>query len=209
MLPAAKPKVRHEFVYLASQSPRRRELLAQIGVRAELLLPEPDEDAESLETVKPGEAPADYVVRVTAAKLNAALMRRRRLKLPVAPVLCADTTVALGRRIFGKPVDAADAMSTLTALAGRSHHVLTAVAVSTGRKTVQALSASVVFLAPMRAAEVRAYVASGESLGKAGSYAIQGRMAQWVERIDGSHSGIMGLPLHETALLLRQCGVRF
>ena len=209
MLPAAKPKARHDFIYLASQSPRRRELLAQIGVRTELLLPEPDEDAESLEAVVPAEAPADYVVRVTAAKLNAALKRRRRLKLPVAPVLCADTTVALGRRILGKPIDAADAILTLTALAGRSHRVFTAVAVSTGRKTVQALSASRVFFAPMHAAEVRAYVASGESLGKAGSYAIQGRMALWVERIDGSHSGIMGLPLHETASLLRQCGVRF
>lgn len=206
---SAQRKPRHAFVYLASQSPRRRELLAQIGVRTELLLPEPDEDAEALEVVIPGEAPADYVVRVTAAKLKAALGRRRRLKLGVAPVLCADTTVALGRRILGKPADADDAIATLTALSGRSHRVFTAVAASAGRKIVQALSISTVHLAPLRADEIEAYVASGEPVGKAGSYAIQGRMAQWVKRIDGSHSGIIGLPLHETAVLLRQCGVRF
>ena len=111
------------FIYLASQSPRRRQLLGQLGVRHELLLPGADEDAEGLEAVRPGELPAAYVQRVTGLKLDAALARRRQRGLPAAPVLCADTTVAVGRRILGKPTDAAEAAAMLTALSGCSHRV--------------------------------------------------------------------------------------
>ena len=121
-----------EFIYLASQSPRRRQLLEQIGVRHELLLPDASEDAEALEVIQPGEAPAAYVQRVTALKLDAAVARLKRRGLPPAPVLCSDTTVALGRTIYGKPDDAADAQRMLGELAGQTHRVLTAVAVQHG-----------------------------------------------------------------------------
>lgn len=195
------------FVYLASQSPRRRQLLGQIGATHELLLPGPDEDAEALEAERPGELPAAYVQRVTAAKLQAAVARLRARGLPPAPVLCADTTVALGRRILGKPADAADAARTLALLSGRTHRVLTAVALHDGRRTRRALSVSHVRFAPLPRAVIEAYVASGDAFGKAGSYAIQSALAGWIEHIDGSHSGIMGLPLFETAQLLRGCGL--
>ena len=195
------------FVYLASQSPRRRQLLEQIGVRYELLLPDPHEDAEALEAERPGETPAAYVERVTLAKLHAARTRLRRSGKPAAPVLCSDTTVALGRRILGKPVDAADATATLTLLAGRSHRVLTAVALGSGRRERLALSVSRVQVAAMPAPAIAAYVATGEPFGKAGAYAIQSGYAAWIERIAGSYSGIMGLPLYETAALLREAGV--
>jgi septum formation protein len=194
-------------LYLASQSPRRRQLLAQIGVAPVLLLPDADEDAEALEAVRPGELPAAYVQRVTAAKLQAAVARHRRRGLPPGAILCADTTVALGRRILGKPADAAEAAATLALLSGRTHRVLTAVALQAGGRRRQALQVSHVRFAPLPPAVVRAYVASGEPFGKAGSYAIQGALAAWVAHISGSHSGIMGLPLHETAQLLQRAGV--
>jgi septum formation protein len=197
-----------DFVYLASQSPRRAQLLEQLGVRYELLLPEPGEDAEALEEVRAGEAPAAYVQRVTGLKLDAALERLRRRGLAPAPVLCSDTTVARGRTIYGKPADARDAERMLRELAGATHRVLTAVAVQSGRKRAAALSDSRVTFAPMTAAQVRAYVASGEPMGKAGAYAVQGRAAAHIARIAGSYTGIMGLPLHETAVLLRQFGFR-
>jgi septum formation protein len=196
-----------EHLYLASQSPRRRQLLEQIGVRYELLLPEADEDAEALEAERAGELPADYVERVTRAKLHAARTRLRRSGGVDAPILCADTTVALGRRILGKPRDAADAIATLTMLAGRTHRVITAVAVASGRRERLAVSTSHVRFAPMPARVIAAYVASGEPFGKAGAYAIQSDIAAWIEHIDGSHSGIMGLPLFETAGLLRWAGL--
>ena len=122
-------------------------------------------------------------------------------------MLCADTTVALGRRILGKPADAADARAMLRALSGRTHRVLTAVAVHDGRRSHAALQVSHVRFAAMPAAAIEAYVAGGEPFGKAGAYAIQGAIAAWIERIEGSHSGIMGLPLFETAALLRAAGV--
>lgn len=197
-----------EFIYLASQSPRRRQLLEQLGVRYELLLPDEGEDSEALEHEKPGEAPAAYVQRVTGLKLDAALARLQRRGLPAAPVLCSDTTVALGRTIYGKPADAADAARMLRELAGHTHRVLTAVAVQAGRKRLAALSDSRVTFAAMSPAQVRAYVASGEPMGKAGAYAVQGRAAAHIARIAGSYTGIMGLPLHETAQLLRSAGVR-
>ena len=196
------------LVYLASQSPRRSQLLEQLGVRHSLLLPSPDEDAEALETVLPREAPADYVQRVTRLKLDAAMRRRIVRGLPDAPVLCADTTVALGRSILGKPRDAADAARMLARLSGRNHRVLTAVAVQKGRQRVTALSESWVRFAAMTPAQIKAYVATGEPMGKAGAYGVQGKAASHIEQIRGSYSGIMGLPLFETAALLRQLGVR-
>jgi septum formation protein len=191
-----------DFIYLASQSPRRRQLLDQIGVRYELLLPGDDEDAEGLEAVLPGESPDDYVQRVTLLKLKAAARRLKRRGLPTAPILCADTTVAIGRHILGKPADDADAARTLARLSGRSHRVLTAVAVRRGRTDRLALNASTVRFRVLSSDEIAAYVASGEPHGKAGSYAIQSAAAAWISRIAGSYSGIMGLPLYETAELL-------
>jgi septum formation protein len=195
-----------DFLYLASQSPRRRQLLEQLGIRHELLLPGEDEDAEAIEAVIPGEAPARYVQRVTGLKLDAAMARMQRRGLPPAPVLCSDTTVALGHTIYGKPADDADAARMLRELAGHTHRVLTAVAVQHGRKRLAALSDSRVTFAAMTPAQVRAYVATGEPRGKAGAYAVQGRAAAHISRMTGSYSGIMGLPMHETALLLRAFG---
>ena len=144
------------MIYLASQSPRRSQLLDQIGVHHTLLLPDADEDAEALEAALPGEAPARYVVRVTGLKLEAALARHRRLQLPPGIVLCADTTVALGRHILGKPVDGAQAGAMLTQLGGRTHRVLTAVAVARGRRRDAALCVSRVEFAALSAAAVSA-----------------------------------------------------
>ena len=195
------------FVYLASQSPRRRQLLEQIGVRCEMLLAGADEDAESLEATIAGELPRDYVERVTRAKLKAAVARRASRRLAAAPILCADTTVALGRSIFGKPADAADAVRMLSLLAGRPHRVITSVAVASGTRTKLATSLSHVRFAPLSRTRIEGYVASGEPFGKAGAYAIQGAAGAWIERIEGSYTGIMGLPLHETAALLDWAGV--
>jgi septum formation protein len=195
------------FVYLASQSPRRRQLLAQIGVRHELLLPDADEDAEALEAVHARERPADYVQRVTRAKLDAARRRLKTRGLPAAPILCVDTTVALGMRILGKPADAHEARAMLTALSGRTHRVLSAVAVWTGTRRIEVQSISRVHFAVLPMQVIDAYIASGEPFGKAGAYAIQSALAGWIAHIDGSYSGIMGLPLAETAALLRQAKV--
>jgi septum formation protein len=197
-----------DFIYLASQSPRRAQLLEQLGLAFQRLLPDPSEDAEALEVVHGAEAPATYVKRVTRLKLQAAVARMQRQGLPVAPVLCSDTTVALGLTILGKPENDADAIRMLTLLSGTSHRVLTAVAVQSGKKTFEALSISNVTFAAMTRAQIKAYVASGEPMGKAGAYAVQGRVAVHITRINGSYSGIMGLPLHETSLLLRAVGVK-
>jgi septum formation protein len=195
-----------DFIYLASQSPRRAQLLGQLGVRHELLLAGPDEDAEGLEAVTPGESPTAYVQRVTALKLDAAVARHARLGLPPAPILCADTTVALGRAILGKPEDGRDAERMLAMLSGRTHRVMTAIALQHGAVRDALLNVSHVRFAAVDPARITAYVASGEPLGKAGAYAIQGRAAAFIEHISGSHSGIMGLPMFETARLLRQAG---
>ena len=198
-----------DFIYLASQSPRRRQLLEQIGVTHRLLLPEADEDAEALEVRLGRESSRHYVVRVTALKLDAAVRRLsvRRLAAsldwPMAPILCADTTVALGSAILGKPDDADHAREMLARLSGRTHWVLTAVALQSGRRRWQSLSESRVTFESLSKARIEAYVATGEPLGKAGAYAIQGRAGAWVQRMQGSYSGIMGLPLYETAQLLR------
>jgi septum formation protein len=193
----------HRFVYLASSSPRREQLLEQIGVDYELLLPDAHEDAEALEAARPNEVPETYALRVTLAKLRAARERRQRRELPEAPILCADTTVALGARILGKPRDAQDAHAMLAALAGRTHRVISAVAVASGRRTPR------VRFAPIPAVQIERYIASGEPFGKAGGYAIQSQIAAFVRHIEGSYSGIMGLPLYETAQLLRQARLAF
>lgn len=195
-----------KFVYLASQSPRRRQLLEQLGVAYELLLPEPHEDAEALEAVLPRETPLAYVQRVTQLKLDAALLRLKRLGLAAAPVLCSDTTVALGRVILGKPRDAADAARMLATLAGKTHRVLTAVAVGTVNQRLQTVSMSKVTFASMSVAQIAAYVDTGEPMGKAGAYGVQGRAAAHISHLSGSYTGIMGLPLFETAQLLRSLG---
>lgn len=199
------------WLYLASQSPRRRQLLDQLGVRHSLLLPEDDEDAESLEAERPGEPPEDYVQRVTQAKWRAAIERLQARAFrdpevwPMGPILCADTTVAVGGTILGKPADEADAARMLRMLSGQTHRVLTAVCVH-GRAM---LSTSHVQWRVLTEDEIARYVASREPFGKAGSYAIQGRSGAWTQHIDGSYSGIMGLPLFETAELLKPLGWQF
>jgi len=203
-----------KFVYLASQSPRRRQLLEQLGIRYELLLADDSEDAEALEVVLPKEAPRAYVQRVTLLKLEAALNRMKRRSLPFAPVLCSDTTVALGKTILGKPDDSKHAEQILSALSGQTHRVLTSVAMGTlpqsGKplKINQNLSVSNVRFAPLTRTQIQSYVASGEPMGKAGAYAVQGRAAAYIEHISGSYSGIMGLPMFETAQLLRAFGFK-
>ena len=191
-----------KFVYLASQSPRRRQLLEQIGVSYELLLATPEEDAESLETVRAGELPMTYVKRVTQLKLEAAVLRMKARNLVSAPVLCADTTVALGRQILGKPEDVKDAFRILKALSGQTHRVLTAVAVASGRKRRMSVSVSQVTFAPMKMSDIKRYIESGEPMGKAGAYGIQGLAAAYISEIKGSYTGIMGLPLFETSEIL-------
>lgn len=191
-------------IYLASRSPRRRELLAQIGVRFNPLpfrsQPQPDAD----ETVLAGETPARYVVRLARAKADAGWARIAQRRLPPAPVLAADTTVALEGRILGKPADRAEAEAMLAALSGRRHEVYTAVALRFAERIESALSRSEVEFRPLGAEEIRDYVATGEADDKAGAYAIQGRAARFVVEIRGSHSGIVGLPLYETAQLLER-----
>ena len=197
-----------DFIYLASQSPRRRQLLEQLGVKYELLLPDEHEDAEALEEVMPGEAPAHYVQRVTGHKLDAAIARLARRGLPPAPVLCSDTTVALGRTIYGKPADARDAARMLRELAGTTHRVLTAVAVQRGRKRVEALSDSRVTFDAMTPAQIKGYVASGEPMGKAGAYAIQGRVAALFLLFCGCFCGFLGLLLFVLVSLLCGFGIK-
>ena len=195
-------------IYLASRSPRRRDLLTQIGVRFHLLLfradPEPDPDLD--ETVLRGETPAVYVKRVSRAKAEAGWARLEQRNLPRAPVLAADTTVALQGRIFGKPADRDEAAEFLAALSGRRHEVLTAVALKFEDRLDTALSASEVQFRELAPHEIRDYVATGECDDKAGAYAIQGRAAQFVAELRGSYSGVMGLPLYETARLLEGLG---
>ena len=197
----------NNWVYLASQSPRRLQLLNQWGVRCEMLLPDAQEDAEALEVVLPNEAPTAYVQRVTGLKLQAAMARRERRGLAPGGVLCADTTVALGARILAKPENPADAQAMLRSLAGQWHEVMTAVALGDSPVRARvALSVSRVKFAELSDAQIAAYVASEEPMGKAGAYAIQGRASLWIESIEGSYSGIMGLPAHETAQLMAQAG---
>ncbi len=196
------------WLYLASQSPRRRQLLEQWGVDCRLLLPDPAEDAEALEQVLPNELPAHYVKRVTRLKLKAALARVKARGLPTGPVLCADTTVALDTHILGKPENSAHAVQMLRQLAGRPHQVLTAVAVGSRGETHQALSRSTVRFKALTDDDIERYVATGEPMGKAGAYGIQGLAGLWVQGISGSYTGIVGLPAFETAKVLQAVGLR-
>jgi septum formation protein len=197
-------------IYLASRSPRRRELLAQIGVRFHLLLfrDEPGGDPDLDETVLAGESPPAYVERVARAKAAAGWRRVEQRNLPRAAVLAADTTVALEGRILGKPADRREAAEMLAALSGRRHEVLTAVVLRHEAQVESAVSASEVAFKPLAAEEIRRYVASGEADDKAGAYGIQGRAALFVTELRGSFSGVMGLPLYETAQLLEKIGVQ-
>ncbi len=193
-------------IYLASRSPRRRELLKQIGVSFELLLlrEDPRRGIDVAETALADEAPADYVLRIARAKARVAAGRVGERRLQLYPVLAADTAVVLGTAIIGKPNDAGHAAQILCELAGREHQVISAVAVAVRDRVESSLSRSSVELRALSAAEIRRYVASGEPFDKAGAYGIQGRAAAFVKRIAGSYSGIMGLPLAETAELLQR-----
>lgn len=198
------------MIYLASRSPRRRELLAQIGVKFEPLLfrEGPRQDADTDEGVRPGEQPDEYVRRVTRLKGEAAWQRVvMRRGLQRKPVLAADTTVALGSEILGKPVDRMDAERILRLLAGTEHRVLTAVIVAFEERYEMAVSESRVKFAAVDEDRIAAYVQSGEPFDKAGAYAVQGRAGAFIERIEGSYSGVMGLPLYESAELLREFGI--
>jgi septum formation protein len=198
------------MIYLASRSPRRRELLSQIGVKYEPLLFREGsrQDADTDEAVRPGEDADAYVRRVTQMKAEAAWQRvvmRRGLRR--MPVLAADTTVALDSIILAKPTDRADAERILGLLSGTTHRVLTAVALQFESRFEIEVSESFVSFAVIEPERIAIYVQSGEPFDKAGAYGIQGRAAAFVQRIEGSYSGVMGLPLFETANLLRTFGV--
>jgi septum formation protein len=195
-------------IYLASRSPRRRELLTQVGVRFDLLLfrAAPREDDEISEAWLPDETPEAYVQRVARAKAVFAAGLLERRPLVARPVLAADTTLDLDGEIVGKPKDEADAVAILARLSGRSHRVLTAIAMAQGERVEHRLSISEVRFRSVSTDEIRRYVRSGEPMDKAGAYGIQGHAAVFIEEIRGSHSGIVGLPLCETALLLRDFG---
>jgi len=193
-------------VYLASRSPRRRELLRQIGIGFEMLVlrDKRDRGPDVDETPFPGEVPDEYVKRVCRAKAEAGSLRLAERRLPVLPVLAADTTVCLGGQILGKPANAQDAARMLATLSGTEHRVLTAVAVQFGQRVELAMSESFVRFRPLSTEEIAAYVAQGEPMDKAGAYGIQGYAAAFIPEIRGSYTGIMGLPLYETATLLER-----
>ncbi|MFS0756469.1 Maf family protein [Noviherbaspirillum sp. 1P10PC] len=197
-------------IYLASKSPRRRELLRQIGVEFELLLlrEHTARGPDVPELVLPGEAPLAYVERVTREKVETACDTMLSRRLPVRPVLTADTTVTLDGRILGKPANATEAIDMLRLLSGRTHQVLTSIALRRDADFWQMTHASEVTFDRLSDDTMRAYCALPEPYDKAGGYAVQGRAAQFIRHISGSHSGIMGLPLFETAQLLQQAGIR-
>ena len=194
------------MIYLASRSPRRRELLTQIGVRFHLLLfrTRPGDGIDVNEEPDAGEPPGTYVERVARAKAEAGWRRLMQRNLPQAPVLAADTTVALGSRILGKPAGREDAATMLAALSDGQHEVLSAIALKYGDWMESAVSRSEVRFRKLTPAEIRQYAASGECDDKAGAYAIQGRAARFITELRGSYSGVMGLPLYETAQLLER-----
>jgi septum formation protein len=196
-------------IYLASKSPRRRELLRQIGVEFELLMlrNDPVRGADVSELELPGESPSAYVARVASEKAAFAWNIVQCRRLPLRAVLAADTTVTIDGKILGKPASREEAVAMLERLSGRTHQVLTSVAVHHTNMAEQITQVSDVRFATLSAASIKAYCATPEPYDKAGGYGIQGLAALFVEHIDGSHSGIMGLPLFETARLLRQAGV--
>jgi septum formation protein len=191
-------------IYLASRSPRRRELLKQLGVSFEALLlrehsarvPDVNEDT------KPGEPPDRYVERVCRTKAEIGWLRVLQRSLPRLPVLAADTTVCIGERVFGKPANRDAAIDMLRALSGQEHRVLTAVAVAWDSGVELIVNENLVRFRELTAPEITQYVDTGEPMDKAGGYAIQGRAAAFIPEILGSYTGVMGLPLFETAQLL-------
>lgn len=183
-------------IYLASGSPRRRELLTQIGVDFSVLKVDVDESCFENET------PLDYVQRVAVAKAEAG--REKLTEQQLTPVLGADTSVVVDEQILGKPQNEADSRSMLQLLSGRSHQVLTAVAVVTKVETSCLISSSTVHFASLSDDDIAWYLSTQEGSDKAGSYAVQGLAAMFIEKIQGSYSGIMGLPLRETSMLLKQ-----
>ena len=195
-------------IYLASRSPRRQELLRQIGIDFdELRLREaPGRDPDIVEGSRDGESAPDYVKRIARTKANVGWERMTERGLPAQPVLGADTEVVLDGHIFGKPADAPHALEMLDRLGGRTHLVLTAIALRWEREFVIMVSTSHVSMRELTAGEMARYVATGEPVGKAGAYAIQGRAAAFITSIDGSYSGVMGLPLAETAAALARIG---
>lgn len=196
-------------IYLASKSPRRRELLRQIGVEFELLMlrDDPARGPDVSEAVLPGETPENYVARVTLEKANAAKQAMLLRRLPMRMIITADTTVAIDGRILGKPADKAEARQMMQALSGRTHQVLTSVVLIHDEESWQITQQSDVTFSAMTADQIDAYCALKEPYDKAGGYAIQGMAAMFIQEISGSYSGIMGLPIHETAQLLRQAGL--
>lgn len=197
-------------IFLASRSPRRRELLHQIGVAFDTVVFREGlrADPATDETPFAKENPVAYVERVTRAKAEHGLRLVTERKLPLRPVLAADTTLSFGGEIIGKPVDAADATAILQRLSGQTHQVLTGVAVSVTGRTEFVLSTSEVRFRVIEIEEIRHYVMSGEPMDKAGAYGIQGRAGMFVEYLAGSYSGVMGLPICETGELLKHFGVR-
>jgi nucleoside triphosphate pyrophosphatase len=195
-------------IYLASQSPRRRELLRQIGVAHDLLLirSAAKRAADVDESPDANETPQKYVERVCREKATAAARAITLRGLPEQPVLAADTTVCIDGKILGKPDNGEHAAAMFAQLAGRSHQVHTAVALQWNNKIEAKVSSSVVSFRALDAAEIKRYIASGEPLDKAGAYAIQGRAAAFIARLEGSYSGVMGLPLFETMELLAASG---
>jgi len=193
-------------IYLASRSPRRRELLSQVGVRYHLLLfrSRPDSPPDVDESILPNEQPDTYVERVARAKVQAGWRLLRLRNLPFAPVLAADTTVALDGQILGKPADRKEAGEMLAALSGRRHDVFTAVALMRDERIDSAVSRSEVQFKQLSPEEIAQYIATGECDDKAGAYAIQGRAARFIMELRGSYSGVMGLPLFETGQLLEK-----
>jgi septum formation protein len=198
----------HPRIYLASLSPRRRDLLTQIGVHFEVLLlrNDPRRKVDVDETPHDNEKPDDYVLRVAQAKARAGLAALRYRSLPLFPVLTADTTVTLDGRILGKPADREDAMDMLRQLSGRQHRVLTAVAIAFDDRVEVRLSETAVAFVPLSEERIRHYVFTSEPHDKAGAYGIQGQAGAFVERIEGSYSGVVGLPLAETVELLKLSG---
>ena len=196
------------FIYLASLSPRREELLKQAGIGYRMFVRPPDHAADAVdETPLPHEPPVEYVTRIARAKAEAGWQALHAQGLPVYPLLAADTTVVVESRIMGKPESAADAAEMLKTLSGRTHRVYTAVALAWQDRIEVALSDNKVTMRALADDEIERYVNTLEPMGKAGAYAIQGRAAVFIERIEGSYSGVMGLPLFETAVLLRAAGV--
>lgn len=195
-------------IYLASASPRRRELLKQVGVHFEMLMLRTHPARTDVdETPKPVENPSDYVLRIARTKAETGHMALHMRRLPPYPVLAADTTVSIGGEIIGKPGDMAQAIEMLKRLSGKRHEVHTAVALAYGGEIKTKLSSSVVEFAPLDERTIKNYAMSGEPHDKAGAYAIQGRAAAFISRLEGSYSGVMGLPLYETMQLLEQFGI--